>query len=777
MQAGGNWSRNLASYAALSHGRAQAHAALVAPPRVSAPMMEARSGADWYRADAISWGPPPAGHSGFASQPSLPQAWGSAPRLLWPPPPDAPQQHPLAQSSFVLYAANLGALSDDMCRRMLGVCGPVLDWQRPKDTANNNPKGFAVCTMRGEEAAMRAVRLISGLCVDGRGISLKLSEAHELIVRGYLLRGSAVPTAERDIEDQRTKRLIIAMVEEYARSREKEHCSSGVWLPRLTLPGQDPQPLAAGPDKVCAKSSAVENSASGDSSPAAAIKEIFDAFDSDGDGVLCYQEYSRFCEVTENGKGCGTLRWIKHCTSLGVDVNAWDSRCTNGLDLVHFARLYTDAKYPRHHGKHDADMAAARRREKLDKSVSIATSFAPNQTRKANNSLGQPVADPPENVPNPTEIGIDVSDAVEAAQQDAADVRAAESGDEKCAAMKEDSASNGMSGGLDGPKQQPQNSSVPVCIFFSTPRGCYYGDNCRFRHENAEALEPIAAFVSDAAGRARSASPRGGSSVSQANALVHTKVPPIDEVTAREQASPVQEQAGGAVFTHAVALSVEFPAGINLGDSAQLAAVQQGLVDRMCGPRGVHVAFFNKDGDPMGTKLELARCIHQRCTATGGNSVELLRVDLTSQSARGLERGRALLANLIGTVQLQLQRDSEHMRLVSAQVVDAAKALPAGDIDASASDERGACNAHRAECGASVNSNIPDAQNCSADGTQAIGRGQKRARADSAAHIQTWARRERLVKLGAELVAAATALAKSVEYAAEAPQQGGWDQR
>ena len=73
------------------------------------------------------------------------------------------------------------------------------------------------------------------------------------------------------------------------------------------------------------------------------IKQIFDAFDRDADGVLSQSEYDVFCTVTE-GVGCDPDRWIRHCVSLKIPSEV-------GIPLRQFARLYLDDELRRHQGR------------------------------------------------------------------------------------------------------------------------------------------------------------------------------------------------------------------------------------------------------------------------------------------------------------------------------------------------------------------------------------------------------------------------------------------
>ena len=73
------------------------------------------------------------------------------------------------------------------------------------------------------------------------------------------------------------------------------------------------------------------------------IKQVFDAFDRDADGVLSQSEYDVFCTVTE-GVGCDPDRWIRHCVSLKIPSEV-------GIPLRQFARLYLDDELRRHQGR------------------------------------------------------------------------------------------------------------------------------------------------------------------------------------------------------------------------------------------------------------------------------------------------------------------------------------------------------------------------------------------------------------------------------------------
>jgi protein phosphatase 1 regulatory subunit 10 len=46
----------------------------------------------------------------------------------------------------------------------------------------------------------------------------------------------------------------------------------------------------------------------------------------------------------------------------------------------------------------------------------------------------------------------------------------------------------------DGGQKGPMPGGNGMCAFFNTPKGCYHGDNCRFRHERGAAPPPPGAY-------------------------------------------------------------------------------------------------------------------------------------------------------------------------------------------------------------------------------------------------------------------------------------------
>lgn len=122
----------------------------------------------------------------------------------------------------------------------------------------------------------------------------------------------------------------------------------------------------------------------GASQPAAAVRDIFAMFDTNGDGFLSQGNYSRFCRATEQ-RSCDTVRFQEHCASLGAVRD--DQFGTNlVLSLAQFAQLYTDKRFTGHFEREGRDLRQAKehfgQKRKEDKAerpreISPAVSSAP----------------------------------------------------------------------------------------------------------------------------------------------------------------------------------------------------------------------------------------------------------------------------------------------------------------------------------------------------------------------------------------------------------------
>ena len=79
------------------------------------------------------------------------------------------------------------------------------------------------------------------------------------------------------------------------------------------------------------------------------IRAIFRCFNTERDGRLSREQYSRFCQATE-GAGCDETRWAQHCKALGVQDPS------EGMPIGHFGKLYTQNRFKKHFGKGRSDL-------------------------------------------------------------------------------------------------------------------------------------------------------------------------------------------------------------------------------------------------------------------------------------------------------------------------------------------------------------------------------------------------------------------------------------
>jgi hypothetical protein len=216
------------------------------------------------------------------------------------PPPGAGGMMPPAMKSaeqrepYTVFVSKIGDINDGVMARLLSLCGVVLSWKRPQDTAGK-VKGFGVCEYEGPEATMRAMRLLAGLQVDKYTIMLKLSADMEKKVQEYRMRADAMQAQpgfetppERQMRDQAMRQQILRAAAEYTSAQSAARAAAAPPAAAAPAPaGADaaaPAPAApaalaaaAGPPGIDAASAAAPQHAVAPTNAAAPAPELSEA--------------------------------------------------------------------------------------------------------------------------------------------------------------------------------------------------------------------------------------------------------------------------------------------------------------------------------------------------------------------------------------------------------------------------------------------------------------------------------------------------------------------
>lgn len=173
---------------------------------------------------------------------------------------------------YTVFVSKIGDITDSVMTRLLSLCGTVLSWKRPQDTAGK-VKGFGVCEFEGPEATMRAMRLLVGLQVDTHTIMLKLSAEMEKKVQEYRARADAMQAqpgfetpVDRQMRDQNIRQQVLRAAAEYtsAQNAVRIAAAPAAAAPAAAAPAAAPPAAgaaAAPPPGVAAMAPAAQGSA------------------------------------------------------------------------------------------------------------------------------------------------------------------------------------------------------------------------------------------------------------------------------------------------------------------------------------------------------------------------------------------------------------------------------------------------------------------------------------------------------------------------------------
>jgi RNA-binding protein 25 len=108
---------------------------------------------------------------GFPSRQGFPPAAGGAPPPLLPEAPIGPKP-----ASTVYVGKIAPSVPDKVVRELLEACGTIKSWNPVKEPSGAS-KGFGFCEYEDADGALRALRLLHSLAVDGQELLLKPNTA------------------------------------------------------------------------------------------------------------------------------------------------------------------------------------------------------------------------------------------------------------------------------------------------------------------------------------------------------------------------------------------------------------------------------------------------------------------------------------------------------------------------------------------------------------------------------------------------------------------------
>ncbi|XP_010547946.1 PREDICTED: RNA-binding protein 25-like isoform X3 [Tarenaya hassleriana] len=97
-----------------------------------------------------------------------------------------PSVTPAEKPQTTIYIGKIATVENDFMLSILQFCGPVKHWIRAQDPTTGKPKGFGFYEFESAEGALRTIRLLSKLNIDGQELLVNVNQATKEYLQRYV---------------------------------------------------------------------------------------------------------------------------------------------------------------------------------------------------------------------------------------------------------------------------------------------------------------------------------------------------------------------------------------------------------------------------------------------------------------------------------------------------------------------------------------------------------------------------------------------------------------
>lgn len=112
--------------------------------------------------------------------------------------------------------------TDDFIERLLQQCGKVANWKRMMDPISNTPRPFGFARFENEEGALRALRLLSNLEIDGNQLLLNVDDRTREALDRYQKSKAAIANIKEQQRQQRQQQQQEQQEQQQKEQQQKE---------------------------------------------------------------------------------------------------------------------------------------------------------------------------------------------------------------------------------------------------------------------------------------------------------------------------------------------------------------------------------------------------------------------------------------------------------------------------------------------------------------------------------------------------------------------------
>ncbi|KAL3631033.1 hypothetical protein CASFOL_024017 [Castilleja foliolosa] len=129
---------------------------------------------------------------------------------------------PAEEPQTTIYVGKISSTVDnDFMLSLLKLCGPVKSWKRPQDPTGTL-KGFGFCEFESAEGVLRALRLLSNLCLDGQELKLNVNPTARALLERYVQKKTERSKKESEIEGAEKKETSAPVSETNEKVKHSE---------------------------------------------------------------------------------------------------------------------------------------------------------------------------------------------------------------------------------------------------------------------------------------------------------------------------------------------------------------------------------------------------------------------------------------------------------------------------------------------------------------------------------------------------------------------------